>query len=244
MIPDQDRTAALDATWRDVPGLRGFLATVDHKRIAARYIITALFLMFLAGMLALDMRWQLSVPENTRMTPQLYNESFSLHGSTMLFLVSVPVMEAMAFWLVPLMLGTRNIAFPRLNAFSYWLYLGGVMLLWIARDRHHARSRLVRISAIVRAAYSPGHRADIWAQMITFTEVAALAASVNVVATILKMRPPGMTLARMPLFVWAMLIASVMTILSMPAIMLVTSHADCRPARLDPFLHAGRRAAT
>ncbi|MDT9071384.1 cbb3-type cytochrome c oxidase subunit I, partial [Escherichia coli] len=82
--------------------------TVDHKRIAARYIVTALLLMFLAGMLALDMRWQLSTPENVRMGPQLYNESFSLHGSTMLFLVSVPVMEAMAFWLVPLMLGQRN----------------------------------------------------------------------------------------------------------------------------------------
>jgi cytochrome c oxidase subunit I+III len=224
MIPDQDRTAALDATWRDVPGLRGFLATVDHKRIAARYIITALFLMFLAGMLALDMRWQLSVPENTRMTPQLYNESFSLHGSTMLFLVSVPIMEAMAFWLVPLMLGTRNMAFPRLGAFSFWLYLGGVMTLWIG----HAMDITPDLGwfeypPLSGPSYSPGHRADLWAQMITFTEVAALAASVNVAATILKMRPPGMTLARMPVFLWAMLIASIMTILSMPAIMLVTS---------------------
>ncbi len=129
MTPAQDRIDQLTATWRDPPGIRGFLMTVDHKRIAARYIVTAMLLMFLAGMLALDMRWQLSVPDNTRMTPQLYNESFSLHGSTMLFLVSVPVMEAMAFWLVPLMLGTRNMAFPRLGAFSYWLYLGGVLTM-------------------------------------------------------------------------------------------------------------------
>ena len=180
--------------------------------------------MFLAGMLALDMRWQLSVPENTRMGPQLYNESFSLHGSTMLFLVSVPLMEAMAFWLVPLMLGARNMAFPRLGAFSFWLYFGGVLCLWIA----HAADITPDLGwfeypPLSGPAYSPGHRADIWAQMITFTEVAALAASVNVAATILKMRPPGMTLARMPVFLWAMLIASIMTILSMPAVMLVTS---------------------
>ncbi len=224
MTPAQDRIDQLTATWRDPPGIRGFLMTVDHKRIAARYIVTAMLLMFLAGMLALDMRWQLSVPDNTRMTPQLYNESFSLHGSTMLFLVSVPVMEAMAFWLVPLMLGTRNMAFPRLGAFSYWLYLGGVLTMWVA----HAIDITPDLGwfeypPLSGPAYSPGHRADIWAQMITFTEVAALAASVNVAATILKMRPPGMTLARMPVFLWAMLIASIMTILSMPAIMLVTS---------------------
>lgn len=224
MTPDPARMDALDATWKDKPGLWGFLTTVDHKRIAARYIVTALLLIFLAGVLALDMRWQLSVAENTRMGPQLYNESFSLHGSTMLFLVSVPVMEAMALWLVPLMLGTRNMAFPRLSAFSYWLYLGGVLTLWIA----HALDITPDLGwfeypPLSGPSYSPGHRADIWAQMITFTEVAALAASVNVAATILKMRPPGMTLARMPVFLWAMLIASLMTILSMPAIMLVTS---------------------
>lgn len=224
MIPTADRIARLDATWRDPPGLWAFLTTVDHKRIAARYIVTAMLLMFLAGMLALDMRWQLSTPENTRMTPQLFNESFSLHGSTMLFLVAVPVMEAMAFWLVPLMLGTRNMAFPRLGAFSFWLYLGGVLTLWIA----HAIDVTPDLGwfeypPLSGPAYSPGHRADVWAQMITFTEVAALAASVNVAVTILKLRPPGMTLVRMPVFLWAMLIASIMTILSMPAIMLVTS---------------------
>ncbi|MBB5715657.1 cbb3-type cytochrome c oxidase subunit I [Sphingomonas aerophila] len=219
-----DRRLQLEQTWSDKPGLWGFLTTVDHKRIAARYIVTAMLLMFLAGMLALDMRWQLSVPENTRMTPQLFNESFSLHGSTMLFLVSVPLMEALGLWLVPLMLGQRNMAFPRLSAFSFWLYLGGVMTLWVA----HALDITPDLGwfeypPLSGPSYSPGHRADIWAQMITFTEVAALAASVNIAVTILKMRPPGMTLARMPVFLWAQLISSLMTILSMPAIMLVTS---------------------
>jgi cytochrome c oxidase subunit I+III len=221
-VPD-DREQLL-RTWQDAPGLWGFLTTVDHKRIAARYVLTAMALLFLAGMLAVDMRLQLSQPNMVRMGPQGFNEAFSLHGSTMLFLVSVPVMEAMALWLVPLMLGQRTVAFPRLAAFSYWMYLGGVLMLWIA----HALDITPDLGwfeypPLSGPAYSPGHRADVWAQMITFSEVAALAASVNIVATILKMRPPGMTLARMPLFVWAMLIASLMTVFALPSVMLVTS---------------------
>jgi cytochrome c oxidase subunit 1 len=133
-------------------------------------------------------------------------------------------MEAMAIWLVPLMLGQRNLAFPRLAAFSYWLYLGGVGMLWVP----HALGITPDLGwfeypPLSGPAYSPGHRVDIWAQMITFTEVAALAASVNIAVTILKMRPPGMTLPRMPIFLWAMLVASLMTIFALPAVMLVTS---------------------
>ncbi|MCD2324300.1 cbb3-type cytochrome c oxidase subunit I [Sphingomonas sp. IC-56] len=219
-----EQAEQLAETWRDSPGLWGFLTTVDHKRIAARYILTVVAMLFLAGLLALDMRLQLSAPDMQRMGPQLYNESFSLHGSTMLFLVSVPVMEAMAIWLVPLMLGQRALAFPRLAAFSYWLYLGGVMMLWVP----HALGITPDLGwfeypPLSGPAYSPGHRADIWAQMITFTEVAALSASVNIVATVLKMRPPGMTLSRVPLFVWAMMVGSLMTVFALPAVMLVTS---------------------
>ncbi|PXA98162.1 cytochrome ubiquinol oxidase subunit I [Nostoc sp. 3335mG] len=221
---DADRAARLAESWRDPPGLWGFLTTVDHKRIAARYLLTVVLLMFLAGMVALDMRLQLMMPDMQRMGPQLYNESFSLHGSTMLFLVSVPAMEAMAIWLVPLMLGQRALAFPRLAAFSYWLYLGGVLMLWVP----HALGITPDLGwfeypPLSGPGYSPGRRVDIWAQMITFTEVAALAASVNIVATVLKMRPPGMTLSRIPVFVWAMMLASLMTVFALPAVMLVTS---------------------
>ena len=219
-----DAEARCLAAWRDAPGLWGFLTTVDHKRIAARYVFTALGLLFLAGVLALDMRLQLAFPGLHRMGPQGYNEAFTLHGSTMLFLVSVPVMEAMAMWLVPLMLGQRNMAFPRLNAFSYWTYLGGVLMLWVPHALNVTPDLgWFQYPPLSGPGYSPGHRTDVWAQMITFTEVAALSVSVNTAATILRMRPPGMTLARMPLFLWAMLVASVMTILALPAVMLVTS---------------------
>ncbi|MGG5821890.1 aa3-type cytochrome oxidase subunit IV [Falsiroseomonas sp. HW251] len=222
-VPSDD-AARLAATWGDKPGLIGFLATVDHKRIAARYLVTTLALLVVSGILALDMRIQLSQPEMQRLGPQGYNEAFTLHGSTMLFLVSVPVMEAMAIWLVPLMLGQRNLAYPRLAAYSYWLYLGGVLMLWVP----HALGVTPDLGwfeypPLSGPTYAPGHRADVWAQMITFTEVAALAASVNIAVTILKMRPPGMTLARMPVFLWAMLVTSVMTVLALPAVMLATS---------------------
>ena len=221
MSPDHEQ---LQATWSDPPGLWGFLTTVNPRRIAARYVLTAMALLVLSGLLAIDMRVQLSQPQMHRMTAQLYNESFALHGSTMLFLVSVPVMEAMAMWLVPLMLGQRTMAFPRLNAFSYWLYLGGVLMLWVPHTLGVTPDLgWFEYPPLSGPSYSPGHRADIWAQMITFTEVAALAVSVNVAVTILKMRPPGMTLAKMPAFLWAMLVSAVMTILALPAVMLVTS---------------------
>ena len=218
------RVERLTRTWGDAPGLWGFLTTVDHKRIAARYILVAILLLVLDGLMAIDMRLQLAFPALKRLQAQGFNEAFSLHGSSMMFLVSVPVMEAMALWLVPLMLGQRNMAFPRLNAFSFWMYLGGVLMLWL--------SHIVNVTPdlgwfeyppLSGPSYAPGHRADVWAQMITFTEVAALSASVNTFATIMRLRPPGMTLGRMPLFLWAMLVASLMTIFALPSVMLVTS---------------------
>jgi len=214
----------LARTWGDAGGLWGFITTVDHKRIAARYIVLTIALLVLDGLLAIDMRLQLAFPALKRLEAQGYNESFSLHGSAMMFLVSVPVMEAMAIWLVPLMLGQRNMAFPRLNAFSFWMYLGGVLMLWVPHLANVTPDLgWFEYPPLSGPGYSPGHRADIWAQMITFTEVAALAASVNTFVTIMRMRPPGMTLARMPLFLWAMLITSLMTIFALPAVMLVTS---------------------
>ena len=130
-------------------------------------------------------------------------------------------MEAFAVYLVPLMVGTRNIAFPRLNAFSYWVYLFGGVMLWVAF--------LLNIGPDVGwFAYvplsgpntRPGKRADIWAQMITFTEVAALAVAVEIIVTVFKQRAPGMTLDRIPLFVWAMLVTAFMIIFAMPAVMI------------------------
>jgi cytochrome c oxidase subunit I+III len=216
--------ARLESTWSREPGFVGWLTSVDHKEIGKRYIVTAFIFLMLGGVLALLMRLQLARPESGLITADRYNQLFTMHGTTMMFLFAVPVMEAMAIYLLPLMLGTRNISFPRLNAFSYWMYLAGACLLWVAFVLNVGPDAgwfsYVPLSG---PEFSPGKRIDIWAQMVTFTEVAALAVAVEIVATILKQRAPGMSLSRMPLFAWSMLVVSLMVIFSMPSVALVSS---------------------
>jgi cytochrome c oxidase subunit I len=216
--------ARLDRTWKRPPGIIGWLSTVDHKEIGRRYIVTALVFLALGGLLSIVMRLQLAQPDNNLVSAARYNEIFTMHGSTMMFLFAVPVMEGVALYVIPLMVGTRATTFPRLNAYSYFLYLFGGMLLWGAFVLNIGPD--VGWFAYVPLSgpqFSPGKRADIWAQMITFTEVSALAAAVVLTTTILKARAPGMTLARMPLYAWAMLVVAVMIIFSMPAIALCSS---------------------
>jgi cytochrome c oxidase subunit I+III len=224
---DLDRPAldaALTRTWKTPSGWWGALATVDHKIIGRRYIFTAFVFLALGGVLSILMRLQLAQPEARVLGPDRYNQIFTMHGANMMFLFAVPVMEAMAVYLVPLMVGTRNLAFPRLNAFSYWMFLAGGMLLWIAFALDMGPD--VGWFAYVPLAgpqYATGKRADIWAQMITFTEVSALAVSVEIVVTVFKQRAPGMSLDRIPLFVWSMLVTSFIIIMAMPAIMIAST---------------------
>src|SRR4051794_18957606 len=216
--------ARLARSWGTKPGLLGWLSTVDHKMIGRRYIATAFVFLLLGGVLAIAMRLQLSRPENRLIGADLYNQIFTMHGSNMMFLFAVPVMEAVAVFIVPLMIGTRNIAFPRLNAFSYWIYLAGGTLLWTAFALDMGPD--VGWFAYVPLSgpqYGAGKRSDIWAQMITFTEVSALAVAVEIVVTVFKQRAPGMSLDRIPLFVWAMLVTSFIIILAMPAIMVAST---------------------
>ncbi|HYG25998.1 MAG TPA: cytochrome c oxidase subunit I [Caulobacteraceae bacterium] len=214
----------LKETWKDAPGLWGWLTTVDHKRIARRYIVTAFIFFLLAGLAAVAMRLQLSRPENDLISPARYNEIFTMHGTTMMFIFAVPILEAVAIYLVPLMVGARALAFPRLNAFSYFVYLAGALLLWVGFILNIGPDvGWFAYTPLSGPEYSPGHRTDVWAQMITFTEIAALSVAVNIACTILRMRAPGMTLSRMPLFVWVHLVVSIMTILALPAVMLASS---------------------
>ncbi|MGY3454195.1 cytochrome c oxidase subunit I [Bradyrhizobium sp. USDA 4353] len=217
-------TSQLAETWKTQGGLWGALSTVDHKIIGRRYIATAFVFLLLGGVLAMLMRLQLAGPEGRLIGPDRYNQIFTMHGANMMFLFAVPVMEAMGVYLVPLMVGTRNIAFPRLNAFSYWMFLAGGLVLWIsfALDMGPDVGWFAYVP-LSGPQYAPGKRADIWAQMITFTEVAALAVAVEIVVTVFKQRAPGMSLDRIPLFVWAMLVTSFVVIMAMPAIMVASS---------------------
>ena len=219
-----DGSEDLLRTWSDQPGLWGWLSTVDHKRIGLRYLVTAFVFFVFGGLLALTMRTQLAHAQNDLVGPERYNQLFTMHGTSMMFLFAVPVMEAIAIYVVPLMCGTRNIAFPRLNAFSYWVYLFGGIMIYVAflMGAGPAQGWFSYVP-LASLKYSPNKGPDIWAQMITFTEVAALAVSVELITTILKTRAPGMTLARMPLFLWSMLITSFMVVFAMPAIMLASS---------------------
>lgn len=237
MMPDERAPAGMDShlsasqldeklheTWDPRPGFWGAIATVDHKVIARRYIVTAFVFLILGGILALVMRVQLATPEARFIDPDRYNQIFTMHGANMMFLFAVPVMEAMAVYFVPLMVGTRNIAFPRLNAYSYWVFLVGGLLLWLSFLLDSAPD--VGWFAYVPLAgpeYGAGKRADIWAQMITFTELSALSIAVEIVVTVFKQRAPGMSLDRIPLLVWSMLVMAFLVIIAMPAIMFASS---------------------
>src|SRR3954453_8205192 len=207
----------LETTWADKPGLIGALSTVNHKRVATRYIVTTLVFFVLAGALAIVMRTQLARPDNTLVGPDAYNQLFSMHGSAMMFLFAVPVMEAVALYLLPLMLGTRTVPFPRLNAYGYWLFLfGGLMSFTVFFLNIGPEAGWFSYVPLAGPEYSPGKRQDFWAQLITFTEVAALIGAIQIIVMAFKMRAPGMTLNRIPLFVWAMVVTSFMIMFAMP----------------------------
>ncbi len=215
----------LSRTWAAPRDLWSWLCTVDHKLVGRRSIVTAMVFFVLAGLLALVMRTQLARPDSTLIGPDMYNQLFTMHGSTMMFLFAVPVMQAISVYLVPLMVGTRAIAFPRLNAFAFWVYLFGGIMLFIAFALNIGPDTgwfsYVTLSG---PEFSPGKRVDFWAQMITFTELSSLAVAVSLIATIFKQRAPGMSLNRVPLFVWSVLVTSFMVCFAMPAVMIASTY--------------------
>ncbi|HVT55860.1 MAG TPA: cbb3-type cytochrome c oxidase subunit I, partial [Xanthobacteraceae bacterium] len=215
---------ALARTWESPKGFYGWLVRADHKAVGVRFIITAFIFFLLGGILALVMRLQLAQPGGRIVSSDLYSQLFSTHGSTMMFLFAVPVMQALAVYLVPLMVGAREIAFPRLNAFGYWIYLFGGIMLYVALAVNSApEAGWFSYVPLADLRYSAGKRSDIYAQLITFTELSSLAVSVQVVTTIFKLRAPGMSLNRMPVFAWASLVTAFMIMFAMPAIMLGSS---------------------
>ena len=214
----------LERTWQSPTGVFGWFSAVDHRSIGKRFIVTAFAFFLLGGVLALLMRLQLAYPESRFLGPDLYNQIFSMHGTTMMFLFAVPVMQGMGIYLVPLMVGTRNIAFPRLIAFGYYVFLFGGIMLYIAFLLNIGPDAgWFSYVPLAGPEYSPGKRADFWAQMITFTELGSLSIAVALIVTIVHSRAPGMGLHRMPLFVWAILVMSWMVIFAMPAVMLAST---------------------
>jgi cytochrome c oxidase subunit I+III len=216
--------SVLEGTWGTPRGFVGFFKASDHKTIGRRFLLTAFGFFILAGLAAGAMRLQLALPENAVLDPDLYNQVFTVHGATMMFLFAVPVTQAAGVWLVPLMVGAREIAFPRLVAYAWWVYLFGGLFLWISflLDMGPDNGWFSYVP-LAGPDYGAGKRADIWAQLITFTETAAIAIAVSLVVTIFKQRAPGMSINRMPLFVWATLVTSFMVIFAMPSVVAASS---------------------
>src|SRR4051812_45639671 len=220
----EEERLELERTWSEPEGLFGWLSSTDHKQIGLRTIITAFIFFAFAGILALFMRLQLARPENNILGPDLYNQFFTTHGTAMMFLFAVPVMEGMGIYLIPLMIGTRNVAFPRMNAFGYFVYLIAGCLLFIGLFLNIGPDMgwfaYVPLSG---PEYGIGKRVDLWSQMVSLTEIAALVGAVEIITTDFKQRAPGMSLNRIPLFVWSMLVTSFMILFAMPAVMLASS---------------------
>jgi cytochrome c oxidase subunit I+III len=214
---DEREHRELDRTWGQKPGFWGWLTSVDHKSVGKRYIITAFVFFILGGLNAGLMRAQLARPENNLIGPDRYSQLFSVHGTTMMFLFAVPMMTAMGIYFVPLMVGARNIAYPRMNAYGYWVYLIGGVLLYVALFTNTGpEAGWFNYVPLSGPEYSAGKRSDIYAQTVTFTEIASIIAAVEIIVTAFKHRAPGMTLGRMPLFVWAQVTTSFMILFAMP----------------------------
>jgi cytochrome c oxidase subunit I+III len=220
---DAGGEAVLAQSWAEKPGLLGWIETTDHKRVAKRYLVTAMSFFALAGLMALVMRTQLAVPDSHLVGPDRYAQLFTTHGSTMMFLFAVPVMGAMGVYLVPLMLGARAIAFPRLNAFGYWMYVSGGIVFLAAFALDAGADAGWTSYVPLASAFSAGHRSDYWAQMVNFTEVSALCVAVEIVGSFMATRAAGMSLDRVPLFAWAQMVTAFMVMFAMPSIVVAST---------------------
>jgi cytochrome c oxidase subunit 1 len=194
-----------------------WLATVDHKRIGILYIVTSLAFFVAGGIVALLMRSQLARPNEHLFTRDTYDQMFTLHGTTMIFLVVVPVFAGLGNFLIPLMIGARDMAFPRLNALSYWVYLlGGIVLYssWFSGGGA-ARAGWYSYPPLSEQAFSPGKGQDLWILAIHLTTISSILGAINFIVTIHNMRAPGMGWMRMPLFVWSIYVYAVLILIAL-----------------------------
>jgi cytochrome c oxidase subunit I len=202
--------------------LHSWVVTVDHKKLGILYIVYALFFLLVAGTEAMAIRIQLAVPNNHFLSPELYNEFFTMHGTTMVFLVGMMIIFGIGNYLVPLMIGARDMAFPRLNAFSFWLSaFGGLFLYYsfIGGFGLYGMGSAPDVTwwayaPLTAKAFTPGHNTDYWALSLIVMGFGTLGSAINILATAFSMRCRGMTLFRMPLFVWLMIVTSGLTLIT------------------------------
>ena len=231
---------ALEEIWRTPPGW-GRLGAVNHTIVGRRFIVTALAFFAVGGLLSMLIRTQLAQPESVFMGPGTYNQVVTMHGTVMMFLFAIPLIEGAALYLLPKLLGARDLAFPRLSAFGYWCYLlGGSIVVGSLLFGAAPDGGWFMYTPLSSRPYSPGIGADIWLVGITFVEVSALAAAVEIVVTVLKVRAPGMSLSRMPLMGWYLLVTAFMMLGGFPPLILGSVLLELERAFGWPFFDPAR----
>src|ERR1700739_4480143 len=217
-----DRTSASTRTGTYLEAAHSWIVTVDHKKLGILYISLALVFLVVAGFEALLIRAQLFFPHNNLISPFTFNRLFTMHGTTMVFLAGMPILFGFGNYLVPLMIGARDMAFPRLNAFSFWLTAFGGFFLYFSFVGGFGLYGMgsapdvgwFAYAPLTARAFSPGHSTDYWALALIVSGFGTLGTAINIIATIISMRCKGMTLLRMPLFPWLMFVVSSLTLIT------------------------------
>lgn len=210
-------TAAPTPASAMVDRLHGWVTTVDHKRIGIMYIVMALAFLAIAGLEAVLMRVQLTWPHANFLGPRTFNQLFTMHGTTMVFFMGMPILIGFGNYLVPLMIGARDMAFPRLNALGFWLALFGGLLVYFSYLGDAAPDMgWFAYAPLTEHTFSRGPGTDFWIAGLLTSGIGTIAAAVNFVATILTMRAPGVTIGRLPLFVWMMFFDAVLILVAIP----------------------------
>jgi cytochrome c oxidase subunit I+III len=236
----KDELERLKGVWAVPRGFR-IVTAVNNTVIGYFYVTAALLFFVLAGCLALLMRLQLAVPGNTLLSAESYNQIFTMHGTVMMFLFAVPVVEAMGILLLPQMLGARDLPFPRLGAFAFWAYLFGGLIFFATLFFDLAPSGgWFMYPPLTNAKFSQGAGADFWLLGIGFIEISAIAGAVEIIVGVLRTRAPGMTLDRIPVFAWTMLIFALMVVVAFPAVILATLLLEFERAFGWPFFDPGK----
>jgi cytochrome c oxidase subunit I len=218
---DEGLRSKLKAIWETSPGLKGLLGTVDHKQIGVRYIVTAFAFLVAGGIEALLMRLQLIGPEQRLLTSEQYNELYSTHGMTMIFLYSLPILSGFSNYLWPLVLGARDMAFPRLNAFSYWVFLAAGVFMYVGVAMGFGpNDGWFNYVPYANQIYDPGLNEDFYALGMIFLGISTTVGAVNFIVTFFRTRAPGMSIDRVPIMTWGTLTASVANVLVVPAVSL------------------------
>ncbi|WP_277023874.1 MULTISPECIES: cytochrome c oxidase subunit I [Paracoccus] len=231
----------LDRTWRDEPGWRGFFTSVNHGTIGLRFMVTSFVFFAIGGVLAMMIRAQLATRQGAFLDVDLYNQIFTMHGSIMMFLFAIPMLEGLALWLLPKILGARDMAFPRLSALGYWCYLfGGTVIVGSLLFGLAPDDGWFMYTPLSDRTHSPGVNADVWLLGVTFVEISAMAAAVEITVTILRCRAAHMPLTRMPLMGWYLLGTAVMMLVGFPPLILGSILLEVQRAFDWPFFDVAR----